>query len=94
MICGHCKEFRTGRVANLLAHIKKTGCDQDRPVWARVLEAHKRGTSGRRILSEAYPNLYPSRPMDEETKEKLREISAARKAEGIKMPKRRRSCVR
>jgi hypothetical protein len=90
MVCGHCKEFQTKRSGELLAHIKTTGCDQDRPIWRRVLEAHKRGSSGRRILSEAYPHLYPSTPMDEATKEKLREINERRKAEGIKMPRRRR----
>jgi pentatricopeptide repeat protein len=90
MICGYCREFRTKRVEELFLHLKTAGCHQDRRVWERVLEAHKRGTSGRRILSEAFPDLYPSTPMPEETKAKLREINETRKAQGIKMPKRRR----
>jgi hypothetical protein len=90
MVCGHCSRFRSSTVRELLVHIKTTGCDQGRPTWARVLEAHRRGSSGRRILSEAYPDLYPSTPMSEETKQKLREINEQRKVEGIKMPRRRR----
>ena len=89
MICGNCKEYRTKRSEELLAHIK-AGCVRDRIVWSKVLEAHKRGTSGRRILSEAYPELYPSTPMSEETKAKLREINETRRAQGIRMPKRRK----
>lgn len=90
MLCGYCREFRTKRVKELLAHWKETGCHSGRPVWARVFEAHKRGHSGRRILSEAFPAIYKSEPMDEETKEKLRAMQEDRKASGVKFPPKRR----
>lgn len=88
MLCGYCREFRTKRVEELLSHWRVTGCFDGRPVWARVFEAHKRGHSGRRILSEAFPTIYRSEPMDEETKEKLRVVQEERKRSGVKIVKR------
>lgn len=89
MICGYCKKS-VRRVRTLREHWKETGCPTARPVWAKVLEAHKRGTSGRRILSEAFPGIWKSEPMSEETKARLREIQERRKAEGIKVGRLRR----
>jgi hypothetical protein len=93
MRCGHCGSAADGSAA-LFLHWKSTGCHRGRPVWARVIEARRRGSSGRRILHEAYPDLYPSRPMDEDTKEKLREIEELRKAAGVKRPVRRAAHAR
>ena len=90
MRCGYCKEFRTKHVEELLAHFKASGCPTGRPVWVRVFEAHKRGHSGRRILSEAFPSVYKSEPMSEEAKEKLRALAEERKASGVKFPPKRR----
>jgi hypothetical protein len=87
MRCGYCKEFATKRAGALFVHFKETGCPVGRPVWARVVEAHKRGTSGRRILAEAYPGIYKPEPMTEEAKERLREVAEARKKEGVKIVK-------
>lgn len=88
MRCGHCKAFSTKHAEEFLAHIKATGCSNGRPVWARVVEARKRGSSGRRILAEAYPDIYKSEPMTEEAKARLREIAEERKREGVKIVKR------
>jgi methylase of polypeptide subunit release factors len=90
MKCGYCKAFATKRAETLFAHFKETGCPVGRPVWARVVEAHKRGSSGRRILAEAYPAIYKSEPMTEEAKERLREVAEERKREGVKIVKRGR----
>lgn len=89
MICGACRtSFK--KTESLRTHWEETGCMSGRPVWERFAEARKRGSSGRRILHEAFPNLYPSEPMSEEAKEKLRAIAEQRKAEGVKMPKKRK----
>lgn len=89
MLCGYCKEKIPGTQA-LFVHWKKTGCDKDRPVWVKVIESKKQGHSGRKILAEAYPDLYPTEPMSEETKEALRALNEQRKAAGVKMPKKRK----
>ena len=89
MKCAHCKESMPN-VKALFEHWKKVGCPNDRPIWVKVVESKKQGHSGRRILSEAYPDLYPSTPMSEETKEALRALNEHRKEAGIKMPKRRK----
>lgn len=77
MICGTCKKpMKTIRTWK--KHLAETGCAWRRDVWVRVLAAHQRGSSGRRILSDAFPDLYKRVPMSEETKERLRELSAQR----------------
>lgn len=87
MRCGSCAiPFK--KIVDLEIHWKTTGCMQYRHVWERFMEARRRGSSGRRILHEAFPDLWPSEPMDEETKEKLREIQERRKKEGIKFPRK------
>jgi hypothetical protein len=89
MLCGYCKE-KMPNTKTLFEHWKKVGCPTDRPVWAKVLESKKQGHSGRKILAEAYPDLYPTEPMSEETKEALRALNEQRREAGIKMPKKRR----
>lgn len=89
MKCGYCKE-KMPNTKTLFEHWKKVGCDKDRPIWEKVIESKKNGHSGRRILHEAYPDLYPSEPMSEETKEALRALNEQRKEAGVKMPKRRK----
>jgi hypothetical protein len=71
MRCGTCS-ISIPDVGALLKHWKETGCEWNRSVWERVVESKKHGHSGRRILSEAYPNLYKSEPMPEDVKEDLR----------------------
>ena len=70
--CGTCKKRFT--TPSLFGHWKKTGCSWGREVWVRVAQAKKRGHSGRRILSEAYPHSYPRRAMPEELIERFREM--------------------
>lgn len=78
------------KTVDLELHWKETGCMEHRRVWEKFMEARRRGSSGRRILHEAFPDLWPSEPMSEEAKEKLRELAEKRKAEGIKIPKKKR----
>lgn len=68
MICGSCKAPFTLMVF-LETHWRQTGCQRSRPIWERVARAHANGTSGRRILHAAYPDLYKTKPMPEEVKE-------------------------
>lgn len=87
MICGHCRDFRT-RFSNVMfLHWETFGCTWGRSVWERVFESKRLGHSGRRLLHEAWPDLYPSEPMSEEDKAKLRELAERRKAEGVKIVK-------
>lgn len=60
----------------LLIHWKQTGCQRRRPVWERVAEAKRRGTSGKRILHAAFPETYKTKPMPEEVKALWRERQA------------------
>jgi hypothetical protein len=75
MICGHCGQSFS-LVAFLLIHWKQTGCHRGHNVWRRVLASKRAGHSGRRILHEAYPHIYPSEPMPEELKERWAEQKA------------------
>lgn len=87
MLCGYCKE-KVPNTTALFEHWKKVGCLNDRPVWVKVVESKRQGHSGRKILHEAYPDLYPSEPMTEETKEALRALNEQRRASGVVRPKR------
>lgn len=78
MTCGTCKEFKTDDYAQMKKHWKDTGCDWRRDVWVKVVAARRRGSSGRRLLSAAYPHLYKRTPMTEEAKERLRELGKKR----------------
>ena len=90
MICGHCKApFR--HVRKLLAHWRETGCPWGRPVWERVRESRRAGHSGRRILHNRWPTLWPSEPMPEEVKERLQ--NALPRANGPKTRRNRPSAV-
>jgi len=71
MTCGSCGHSFSLFIF-LRAHWFTAGCQKARTVWARVLEARRRGTSGRRILHQAYPHLYKSEPMPEEVKARFR----------------------
>lgn len=77
MICGGCKH-PFSLIEFLRIHWLQTGCSWGREIWARVTRAHRNGTSGRRILSSAFPAIYKSKPMPEEVKAFWR----ARKAGG------------
>jgi len=55
------------------------GCRWDRDVWERHGKAKARGGSGRRILSEAYPDLWKPRRMSEEAKTRLQELEEKRR---------------
>ncbi|MGH9391940.1 MAG: hypothetical protein ACRD1Z_20245 [Vicinamibacteria bacterium] len=83
MICGYCSGFSAKRVDRIEAHWRLTGCPWARPVWVRYFESRTAGHSGRRILHEAFPDLWPSDPMDEEARERLQEADARRKASGV-----------
>lgn len=83
MICGFCRQAGLPGVAALQAHWAETGCPQHKPIWARVVAARKAGHSGHRILHEAFPSLWPSDPMTEEAREKLKELAERRKATGV-----------
>jgi hypothetical protein len=85
VICLHCLEFSTKRVEVLLAHWWPGGCPWGREVWKKVMESKIAGHSGRRLLHERWPNLWPSDPMSEETKGRLREIAQQRKESGVKV---------
>lgn len=77
MKCGTCGvSFDSFR--EIKEHWRKTGCHWRRRVWERALESKRRGHSGRRILSEAMPQLFRPRPMSEGAKEKLRELDKKR----------------
>ena len=75
MKCGTCKAPMRDQ-KQLRDHWSATGCAWLRPVWEKVAEARRRGRSGRRLLGDAYPHLFKSEPMSEETKARLREIAA------------------
>ena len=70
-LCGYCKRPFSS-IRGLLQHWKMKKCPQWQFVWEKVMNSRKRGHSGRRILSKAFPHLYPTKPMSEETKERLR----------------------
>lgn len=89
MICAHCKTYRPKTAALMLDHWNRDGCIWGRPLWKRVLQARRDGHSGRRLLHAAFPDLWPSVPMDEEAKDRLRELAEARKEAGVKTPRRR-----
>ena len=85
MTCGTCTEpMRTFKAWR--DHLAATGCAWGRTVWEKYLAARCRGSSGRRILSGAFPHIWKPRTMSEETKERLREIGANK----VKVSKRRR----
>ncbi len=67
MKCGHCGAGVAG-VGALLRHWRIARCAWRRDIWERVVHARRRGTSGRRILRSAFPQLYPARPMPEDLK--------------------------
>ena len=72
MTCGTCKHPFSMMVF-LRIHWVQTGCQKGRLIWERVFRSKRAGHSGRKILREAYPNLYPaSRPMPPEVKEGFR----------------------
>jgi len=88
MKCGYCgKSFKSVRA--IYQHWRMKGCPQFRPVWEKVVAARKRGHSGRRILAKAFPHLYPTTPMSEEVKEKLRIVSEERKKTGVRPVRKR-----
>lgn len=65
MICGGCGHpFSLFRFMEI--HWIQTGCNWGREIWRRVFASKREGHSGRRILSKAFPKLYPSEPMPEE----------------------------
>lgn len=68
MLCGGCKH-PFSRVVFLFIHWAQTHCSRTRDVWERVMIARRNGTSGRRILHEAFPDVYKSEPMPEELKQ-------------------------
>lgn len=72
MTCGTCKHPFSLMVF-LRIHWIQTGCQKGREIWARVFRARRTGTSGRRILRAAYPNIYKTKPMPPE-------VIAARRA--------------
>lgn len=72
MICG-CGASGFKQVADLQKHWKANGCQRGRPIWARVARAKKNGTSGKRILHRAFPDLYHVRPMPEHVVQGFRE---------------------
>lgn len=86
MLCGYCKE-KMPNTKTLFEHWKKVGCPTDKPIWKKVVESKQKGHSGRRILHEAYPDLYPSEPMSEETKEALRALNEHRRETGVVSPR-------
>ncbi len=92
MICGTCRETMK-TFTDWKVHIAATGCDWGRPVWIKVGESKRRGHSGRRHLSRAYPELWKSEPMTEEAKARLKELSEQRikvkKSEVKKVGRRR-----
>ena len=90
MICGHCKAPVGKKIAQMFIHWALEGCPDGLKVWARFAESKAAGHSGRRILHEAWPDLYPSEPMTEETKQALRELADRRKEAGVVMPQKRR----
>lgn len=63
----------------LRIHWIQTGCQKGREIWERFFRSRRAGHSGRRILREAYPNLYPSEPMPEELKAAFRARQAVSK---------------
>lgn len=93
MKCGYCKSSLPA-VKEMLLHWKAVGCPTGRPVWEKVVDSRKSGHSGRRLLHEAWPRLWPFDPMGEEDRERLRERDAARKADGVKRIQRRKTSGR
>lgn len=83
MKCGTCQQTMKN-VTAWRDHKRETGCHWHRPVWVKVLAAKRRGSSGRRLLSDAYPHLYKRTPMTEEAKERLRQLNEKR----VKVSKR------
>ena len=69
--CGYCKKS-FAHVVIVMRHWKKDGCTWRRDVWARVAQAKRRGHSGRRILSETWPDLYPRKKMSQDVIDRLR----------------------
>lgn len=67
MICGGCKRPFSLMIF-LRIHWLQTGCAWGREIWRRVFQSKREGHSGRRILSKAFPAMYPSEPMPEELK--------------------------
>ena len=90
MLCGHCRQFSAPGVQGLLDHFRESGCPWGRPVWKRVIEAVRRGHSGRRILSRHFPDQYKRSPMPVHVKERLRGLARARAEAGIQVPRLRR----
>jgi hypothetical protein len=78
MKCGTC-----GHPFSLMAfmeiHWKQTGCQKGNDVWERVMKSKAAGHSGKRILREAYPTQYPSKPMPEELKARWKESQSSEK---------------
>lgn len=65
MICTGCRRSFS-LFAFLWIHWVQTGCCWTRQIWERVFRAHRNGTSGKRILHRAFPNLYKTKPMPPE----------------------------
>lgn len=84
MICGYCREFKAKRSEVMFAHWWPGGCPIGRDVWIKVVESRKAGHSGRRLLHERWPELWPSEPMTDEDRERLRELEEKRKESGVK----------
>ncbi len=76
MICGGCRR-PFSLFAFLRIHWLQSGCSWGREIWGRVTRAHRNGTSGRRILSAAFPAVYKTRPMPEYLIETWRARKAA-----------------
>lgn len=90
MICGHCKGFSAGRVADLKAHWGACGGDLR---WAKVAELRRAGRDAeadglvRKTLGVKGP------PMTEEARARVREYERTHKDE-IRERRRRRRVLR
>ncbi|HEV3027691.1 MAG TPA: hypothetical protein VG457_08975 [Planctomycetota bacterium] len=73
MTCSTCKH-PFALLVFLRIHWIQTGCQKGRDIWKRVFEAKRRGTSGKRILRAAYPNVYKTKPMSPEWLARLRSM--------------------
>lgn len=77
-LCGYCRKA-FGSVKGLFQHWRLKKCPQWQFVWEKVVSSRKRGHSGRRILAKAFPHLYKSKPMSDETKEHLKSLQEKRR---------------
>lgn len=89
MLCGYCKSPVKG-IASFKKHLRENGCSWNRGVWEKHYRSRQAGHSGRRILSQAFPNIYPPRPMSDECKERLQALTENRKGMNLGRQKKAR----